>query len=131
MGKSARVEIQYKFPSLNEYVSACRNNRFAGAKFKKWVQASIGWDLLKLPVFTRPVFVTFTWVEGNRKRDWDNVTFSKKFIFDALVDLGKLPNDGRKNVIGYSDYGAYEKGIWKVIVEIKEIDEEGGEQWSK
>ena len=130
MGKSARAEIPYKFPSLNEYVSACRANRYYAAKLKKSIQATIGWSLNRLPVFKGPVFVTFTWVEGNKKRDWDNVTFSKKFIFDALVDLGKLPNDGRKNVIGYSDYGAYEKGIWKVIVDIKEIDEEGGETWS-
>ena len=131
MGQVARAEIPYKFPSLNEYIRVCRGNRYVANKFKQQTQINIGYALNRLPVFTKPVFVTFTWVEGNMKRDWDNVTYAKKFILDALVQLGKLSDDGRKKVIGHTDFGAYEKGTWKVIVEIKEIDEEGGESWSK
>lgn len=122
---TARAEIPYKFPSLNEYIRACRGNKYGGGKFKKQVQANISWALTDLPVFTKPVFITLTWIEGNVKRDWDNVTFCKKFIIDALVSLGKLPDDSRKYVKGFTDLYGYEKGTWKVIVEIKEIDEEG------
>lgn len=131
MGKIASAEIPYKFPSFNEYIRICRGNMFVANKYKQQIEINIGYALNRIPAFTKPIFINFTWVEGNNKRDWDNVTYAKKFILDALVKLGKLPNDSRKYVKGYSDHGAYEKGIWKVIVEIKEIDEEGGESWSK
>lgn len=120
-----RAEIPYKFPSLNEYIRACRTNMYAGAKLKKQIQATISWYLNSLPVFTKPVYISFTWVEGNNKRDWDNVTYAKKFILDTMVALGKLPDDRQKCVRGFTDYGKHEKGVWKVIMEIREIDEEG------
>ena len=115
-----RIEIPYKFPSLNEYTSANRTKWQSGAKLKKQIQKEIGWFLKDLPTFTNPVFIEFTWIEGNRRRDWDNVTYAKKFILDALVEQGKLHDDGRKNVKGHRDNFSYKKDEWKVIVEIKE-----------
>ena len=32
--------IEAKLPSLNDYINACRINRFAGAKFKRDVEKS-------------------------------------------------------------------------------------------
>ena len=127
MGQVARAEIPYKFPSFNEYIRVNRGYKgnYTGAKLKSEIERNIAYALKDLPVFARPVVINLTWVEGNMKRDWDNVIYAKKFIVDALVAIGKLSDDGRKYVRGYSDYYAYEKGIWKVIVEIKEIDEEG------
>lgn len=123
-----KFEIPYKFPSLNEYTNANRSIRKqggrqvwnGGADLKKQIQRDIGWILKDLPSFTNPVFVKFTWIEGDMKRDWDNVTWAKKFIFDALVEQGKLTNDSRKFVKGHIDDFSYCKGEWKVIVEIKE-----------
>ena len=40
-----------------------------------------------------PVTVRFTWVEGNRRRDIDNVAFAKKFVLDGLVQAGVIGND--------------------------------------
>lgn len=130
MGKRERVEIPFKFPSLNEYIAACRSNRYMGATMKRNIQNTISYYLCKLPVFEKPAYFSFIWVEGNHKRDWDNVTYAKKFILDALVGLGKLKDDRQKFVKGWSEEGAYEKGVWAVIVEITEIDEEekGGRQ---
>ena len=125
MGTVAKAEIPCKFPSFNEYVKACRTNRYKGADYKKRIENTISYFLADLPIIQKPIFVQITWVEGNNKRDWDNVIYAKKFIMDAIVALGKLPNDGRKNVKGYTDICAYEKGVWKAIIEIIEIDEKG------
>lgn len=113
------VEIPLKLPSLNQYICACRYNRYAGAKMKKNVQNAISIYLNKLPRLNH-VRIDFEWYEGNKKRDLDNVCFSKKFILDALVDLGKLKNDNRNNVCSFSDSFYYGKD-WKVVLNITEV----------
>ena len=73
-----------------------------------------------LPIFNKPIKINFTWVEANKKRDLDNICFGKKFILDALVKLGKLKDDNRKCVIGFTDN--FEIGTeYKVILEIEEV----------
>lgn len=112
-----KVEILMKLPSLNEYINACRYNRFAGAKMKKDIEEDITWFLKPLPVFDKPIRINFTWVEKNNRRDYDNICFAKKFILDAMVKCGKLKDDNRKNVCGFSD--SFELGKeTKVILEI-------------
>ena len=37
------IEIPEKLPSLNEYINACRSNRYAGAKMKREVEDTISW----------------------------------------------------------------------------------------
>ena len=78
-------EIPLRLPSLNEYINECRKNRFAGAKMKSDVEDAIGWYISQLPRFESPVEIHFHWIEGNKKRDLDNICFAKKFILDALV----------------------------------------------
>ena len=119
----ARLEIPYKFPSFNEYVDECRKNRYAGAKMKKQIQQDIGYCINTLPVFENPVIINFTWVEGNRKRDYDNICYAKKFILDALVQCGKLSDDNRKIVTAFRD-DFTEGNEWKVILEIYEREGE-------
>lgn len=120
-----RLEIPYKFPSLNEYTQACRTNAYAGASMKKKVQRDIGLIINTLPVFTKPVVIDFLWHEGSGRRDPDNVAFAKKFILDALVECGKLKDDNRKVVTAFRDkiYWTNDKE-WKVILEISEVDDE-------
>ena len=118
----AQVEIPYKFPSLNEYVNECRKNKFAGAKMKKQIQEDISWFITRLPVFDNPVIINFTWVEGNKRRDLDNIAFAKKFILDTLVDWGKLRDDNRKIVTAFRDNFAYGDD-WKVILDIEEVED--------
>lgn len=97
------LEIPYKFPSLNDYIRECRRNKYTGAKMKRQVQDDISWFIRRLPIFEEPVTVEFTWIEGNKKRDYDNVAFAKKFILDAMVECGKLKDDNRKFVRGFKD----------------------------
>ena len=116
------LEIPYKFPSLNEYINACRRTPYAGATMKKNVQRDIGYFINKLPKFEHPVIIDFTWVEKNGRRDPDNVTYAKKFILDAMVECGKLKDDNRKNVIGFKDKTIYDDE-WKTILEIREVEQ--------
>lgn len=114
--------IPYKFPSLNEYVLACRGNRYSGANMKKKVQKDISLYLKKLPTFSTPIRIDTTWQEANRKRDPDNCCFAKKFILDALVALGKIPNDNMTYIKGFSD--SFEVGKdYKVTLKITEVNE--------
>lgn len=115
-----KVVIDMKLPSLNEYVNICRENRYKAAKFKQNLEADIALFLRRLPVFEKPVRIHFRWIEGNKRRDYDNICFAKKFILDSLVKLGKLKDDNRKCVTGFTDSFAY-GDTTKVILYIEEV----------
>ena len=120
-------EIPFKLPSLNEYVLACRTNRYRGSKMKRDIEDAIGYYIGRVPRFETPVRLSFTWVEDSKRRDLDNVAFSKKFILDALVKFGKLPNDNQDYVKGFTDSFRRDKQA-KVIVTIREEKEHDGEK---
>jgi len=115
------VEIPLKLPSLNEYTNANRTKSYKGAKMKKDVQAAITPFLETLPKIEKPIKIHFTWVEGNKRRDPDNCAFGKKFILDAMVNLGKLKDDNRKNVTAFTDDFEYGKS-WMVKLDIEETE---------
>ena len=115
-----KVEIPMKLPSLNNYINECRKNKFAGANMKKQIEYDIGYFINKLPTYTKPIKIHFHWVEENKKRDLDNICFAKKFILDSMVKVGKLKDDNRNNVVGFTDTFEYAKES-KVILEIEEI----------
>ena len=112
-------EIPFKLPSLNEYIRACRTNPYMAAKFKRDVEEDLEPYIKELPVFNR-VQIQFRWIENNKRRDLDNIAFSKKFILDALVKYGKLKDDNRKCVTAFTDTFSYEKQA-KVILVIEEV----------
>lgn len=115
-----RIEIPMKLPSLNDYINACRANRYKGSSMKKDVEDDIGYFINQLPTFSRPIKINFTWIEANKKRDYDNICFAKKFILDAMQKCGKLENDNRKWVTGFTD--SFELGKeYKVILDIEEV----------
>ena len=121
-------EIPLKLPSLNEYVRVCRTNPYKASKFKNDIENDIGIFIERLPRFENPVEIHFKWIEGNKKRDLDNIAFAKKFILDALVKHGKLKDDNRKCVTAFTDTFAYDKET-KVIIEI--LEERHGEKESR
>ena len=114
------ITIPFRLPSLNNYINECRKNKFAGAKMKKEVESDIGWYINRLPQYTKPVKIHFLWIEENKRRDYDNVCFAKKFILDSMVKAGKLKDDNRNFVTGFTDDFEYGKSS-KVILEIEEI----------
>lgn len=115
--------IDMKLPSLNDYIRICRGNKFAAAKYKKELEEQIRFFILKMPKFTKPIKINFTWVEGTKRRDYDNICFAKKFILDAMVKYGKLADDNRKYVYAFTDSFEYGKET-KVVLEIEEKEDE-------
>lgn len=115
-----RVEIPFKLPSLNDYTRACRTNSKYANKIKQELEQQIGLYLISVPKFDKPVKINFTWIEANKRRDYDNVCFAKKFILDAMVKFGKLKDDNRKCVTGFADTFVYGDKT-KVILEIEEV----------
>lgn len=110
--------IPMKLPGLNEYVGACRANRYAGAEMKKRIEADISLFVRRLPRFEYPIFIHFHWTEDNRRRDYDNIAFGKKFILDALVKQGRLKDDNRRYVTGFMDtFGYGEKASVTIYIE--------------
>ena len=114
-----KIEIPFRLPSLNQYIYECRRNKYAGAKMKKQVEQDIGWYINKLPKYNKPIEIHFHWIEENKKRDLDNVCFAKKFILDSMVKAGKLQDDNRNFVTGFTDTFEYGEES-KVILDIKE-----------
>ena len=118
-----KLEIPYKFPSFNEYVNSCRARKYAGSVMKKKIEQDISYFINKLPTYKNPIKIHFLWVEGNKRRDLDNVFYAKKFILDSMVKCGKIKDDNRKMVTGFTDEVTYSKET-KVILEIEEITNE-------
>lgn len=115
------IEIPVRLPGLNEYTKENRRNKYAGAKMKAEVEDSIvRYIQSQKPPKHQRVKLVFRWRELNSKRDLDNIAFAKKFILDALVRSGVLPNDGWKNVTGFEDHFEVSKQpgvrieIWEV-----------------
>lgn len=96
--------IHAKLPSLNEVISKDRTNRFAGAAYKKDTERIISRYITKaletgeLKPVTTSCTVRIDWHEKTKRRDADNIQSSQKFILDALVSAGVLPDDSRKYV---------------------------------
>ena len=117
------VMIHGRLPGANEYIAACRTNKYVGAKMKKEAQELVKWQIARLPRLRGKLEITFRWIEPNNRRDYDNVAFGKKFILDALQEMGKLENDDRKHVIGFTDTFAVDKNDPRIELTIKETEQ--------
>lgn len=116
--------IPFRLPGLNEYTKLNRGNRYGANKKKQDLEEKIGWiakSELKGVKITKKVRIDYLWVEENRRRDLDNISFAKKFIQDALVKVGILRNDGWNEIEYSTDRYAVDKGNPRVEVKITEI----------
>ena len=118
--------LPVRLPGLNEIIGMSkagrgRFNRYAREKeeIQNWICESL--REFKLPKFQK-CKIGFTWVEPDRRRDIDNISAGKKYILDALVALGVLPDDSWKHVKGFlpENFEA-DKNNWGVRVEIREV----------
>lgn len=120
-----KLMIPGKLDNLNDYITACRTNQYKGAKVKhknenRVIQA-IYEQLGRLRI-KKPVYMTYTWYEPNKRRDLDNVSsFGRKVIQDALVETRVLENDGWKNIVGFQDNFYIDVDNPRVEVVIREV----------
>lgn len=123
-GAGKRFVIQDALCTLNEYTRVSRGNMQASARLKREQERRIGWAIkqyLKNWRTQKPVYIVFTWIEKNKRKDKDNVAFAKKFILDALVKCRIIPDDGWDNIAGFDDRFAVDKENPRVVVDIYEI----------
>ena len=97
--------IHAKLPSLNQVTAKDRSNKFAGAVYRKETEKMISRYIEKaletgeLKPVSAPCTVRINWHEKTKRRDADNIQSGQKFILDALVQCGVLPDDSRKYVM--------------------------------
>lgn len=125
-----RVYVEYKLiipgrlPGLNEYIAAERSNRHKAAKMKaeygEIVLCEIRRCMGRMRI-DKPVYMEYLWVENNKRRDKDNITFGRKIIQDSLVQCGILKDDGWKYVVGFSDRFQVDKDNPRIEVRIREV----------
>ena len=120
--------IEQRLPSLNDYITACRTNKYAGARFKDDIDADIGWYIRRavmrgdLKPCTGQIVFSFEWHEKTARRDPDNIASAKKYILDALQKQRIIPNDTPKYVKGFEDRFFFDKKDF-VVVELKSASE--------
>lgn len=96
--------IDTRLPSMNDWISANRANKYTGAKLKRETEETIGYFILaakcrgQIAAVKVPVIIEIEWHESNKKRDADNIQSAQKFILDALQEQGILINDSRRYV---------------------------------
>lgn len=119
--QTSRIEIPMRLPSLNEYTAKCRIQRGtwnAGNDLKRKTQDALFVYLIGLPRYRKPIRIHFLWHEKNQKRDLDNIAFAKKFILDAMQEVGIIPNDNPRYIKGFTDTPCYDgKYAVEMIIE--------------
>ena len=121
-----KVIIQGRLIGLNEYIAAERANRYKAAKMKRENEAIVMIAIkqqLKNVKIEKPVYMEYTWVEKNKRRDLDNITFGRKIIQDSLVKAGILKDDGWKYILGFSDRFQVDRENSRIEIKIKEVVE--------
>lgn len=107
---------------MNEYTDACRRHAQVGAKMKHNNQEIAAWAIktqLRGVKFDRPVEITYTFYEPNRRRDKSNVAaFSVKVIEDALVMCGVLKDDGWQYIRAFTSRFVLDKEKPRIVVRI-------------
>lgn len=114
--------IPGRLPGLNEYTGMCRSGSRAGGRMKREAQDIVCWAIRAAgvkPVAGR-VDVHVTWVEPNMRRDKDNIRAGIKFILDALVETGVIPNDNWTYIGELTDAFRVNRSEPKVVVELEE-----------
>jgi len=117
---SLSFTIEGKLPTLNDYTNSNRTHWGAGAAVKRnatKAAATACKDVTVPP--NRKIILHYNW-HSSTKHDLDNLSFAQKFVQDGLVEAGKIPDDSRKYVVGFThDFTIVEKGKDCVIVTIE------------
>lgn len=130
MMANKEIIIPYELMDLNTYINNNRANRMQGAKSKRSytkicalsVKTAINQGF-EIKEDEMPIDLHFKWYVPNRKKDKDNIAFSKKFILDGMLKAGLLENDGWKQIGNFRDSFYIDKENPRVVVEIEGVSE--------
>lgn len=122
MTEAQLIWIDGPLPDLNQVITAAKSHWAKYHTLKREWTDIVAWTCFKQRI--RPlkkVFLDITWVEKNKKRDQDNIAFAKKFILDGLQAAGVIPDDGWKNVEGWTEKFKVDKAMPGVQIKINEV----------
>lgn len=114
--------IEGKLPTLNDYTNSNRTHWGSGAADKlnatqKCARAAISIESTE----DKPILIHYVW-HSSTKHDYDNIAFGQKFVQDGLKQAGKITDDNRKIVKGFThNFETVAKGKDCVIVTIQVI----------
>ena len=126
-----KVTIPGKLPCLNDYTAACNNHWSNGYRLKRDTEEFLMWQYLsQLPrgLKMKYVHLSVKWIEPNKKRDYDNICFAKKYLLDALQKSGFLENDNRKFVDGFTDSFAVDEANPRIEIIFEEKEKANDKQ---
>lgn len=118
--------IYGRLAGLNEYIRAA-HSPWQRSQLKQEQEALVIEAAQDLRKMRAPVEVEITYYEGKTKprervRDLDNVAGGgNKFILDALVSMGVLPDDNAQTVVRLSSHGFNATGEPRIVVELEEV----------
>ena len=103
--EEVKFVIEWTLPGLNEYLNACKGGARKGAQLKRQTDDDLIWILKSQcrKKLNSLYDIDFKWYEKDKRRDHDNISSAKKFIFDALIKAEVLPDDGWKYVGNFTD----------------------------
>ena len=114
-------------PGWNDRISASARHPQAGAKMEREFVDVCGWEIrkqLKGVKIEKPIRITYTFHEADRRRDVGNIAFVDKPFCDALQRVGILPNDNQEYVRElHFVLGAIDKNNPRIEIEIEVLDE--------
>lgn len=120
------LNIPGRLDNLNDFIRAERTNRYEGGKLKSKNQEIVSLYIrkqLKGVRISKTVFMEYTWVEMDKRRDLDNISsFGRKVIQDALVNCGVLKNDGWDQISGFTDSFRVDRKNPHIEILIREVE---------
>lgn len=121
--------IKGTYATLNEFIDKNRRrhgNWSAGNEMKKADQTDVLSQIRRQlkKSLKEPVYIEFEYYRYNQRSDPDNISgYFHKIFLDALVQSGRLSNDGWKNVAGFCDRFYLDTGNPRIEVDIWEGNE--------
>lgn len=115
-----KIIIPGEMPGMNEIIKAAKSHYHAYNKLKRENTELVMYAANKVPKKKR-VFLDITWVAKNKRRDPDNIAAAVKFIWDGLVEVGVIDNDGWNQNGGWKNSFEVDKLNPRVEVKIMEV----------
>ena len=118
--------IKTELPDLNKYINAERTNKFIAANMKKKATESVAWEIKQQKCNKKyvSVFLEIVYYCKNRRKDPDNVSYTKKFILDGMQKAGIIPNDGWNNIKGWDETFVIDKENPRIEVTVLDSSKE-------
>jgi len=122
--KTQKFFVPGPLPGMNEIIAARGYRARGGGRYERMKKlwnhtVAIHAKAAKIKPVGNYCFLTFTWIEKDKRRDKDNIAAGKKLVIDGLVEAGILNNDGWSDISGFDDHWDVDVKRPGVYVEIK------------